>query len=428
MNIRIHPLCLSGFLALWALCPGASQAESVYASDGGKTWKSWKVETVHPAAGPDVVNRFGGSTNHRVAAPGYFRVIKRATRWWMIDPDGCLFFSIGMNSVEPERVGRTDKQAWAEETHALLKGAGFNTLGRWSDPQAFADHAQPMPWCSTLTFMKTYAGRKRAEVNGERGFPNETIPVFDKEWPGFCEDYAAKNVAATVDDPWLLGHFSDNELPFRPDALTNYLELPATDAGHQAAKAWIRKSNVRPDQVDRPDIQAAFLEVVSRLYFETVAASLKKADPNHLYIGSRLHGRCIREPVLKGAAACDIVTINYYHRWVPEQDRAGDWTRWSGRPFMATEFYAMKVADEQTESEGAGFRVLNHAAAAAFYHTFTAGLLQDIPGCVGWHWFKYADDTPEWQKGIVGNDGSPHAPLVEGMKIVNQQAYSLRGL
>ena len=73
---------------------------------------------------------------------------------------------------------------------------------------------------------------------GHTGYPNDCIFVFDPEFEDFCRRHAQESLSATKDDPWLLGHFSDNELPFRPNALENYLSLPESDLGYQAAKAW----------------------------------------------------------------------------------------------------------------------------------------------------------------------------------------------
>jgi hypothetical protein len=396
-------------------------------SDGGKPWETVSVKAIKPARKPDAVNRYGGSLKHKQKATGFFYVMKTSGRWWLVDPDGHLFFMKGVNSVQSKRVGSTDGKAWAKETYDLLHETGFNTLGRWTDEDKFKEAGVPMPWCSTTSFMKEYAKRRPSEY-GASGFPEETLPVFDDAWAEFCESYAQKEVAKLKDDPWLLGHFSDNELPFRPDALSKYLSLPKEDAGYKAAVRWMGENRIRPSKATDDEVQNAFLEVVARRYFETVAAALKKADPNHLYIGSRLHGRCISEPVIRAAGACDVISINYYHRWLPEEERMENWEEWSESPFFVSEFYAMRVASKETEPEGVGFRVFNFEDAAAFYHTHTVSLLKDVPSCVGWHWFKYADDEPDWQKGIVGNDGTVHQPLVDGMKIVNDQVYSLRGL
>jgi hypothetical protein len=406
---------------------GGPDAQWVECSDGGKTWGTKPVEIVKPAKKADAVDGYGGFAGHPLKATGYFYVTQSSGKWWLVDPEGGLFIMKGVNSVQARRAGRSDETLWAKETGELLNKAGFNTLGRWSDAEFFKQAKADIPWCSTTTFMGSYAKRRPAE-NGEGGYPHETIPVFDKEWPEFCTHYAEKQLPAWVDDPWLIGHFSDNELPFRPDALSNYLALPKDDPGHQAAVDWMRDNRVTESKIKDGQVQKDFLEVVARRYFETVAAALKKADPHHLYLGSRLHGRCISEPVIRAAGACDVISINYYHRWTPEKERMAQWEQWSGRPFFVSEFYAMKVASQSTEPEGVGFRVYHFEDAAAFYQTHTASLLKEIPSCVGWHWFKYADDDPDWQKGIVGNDGAVHEALLDGMKVLNEQAYSLRGL
>lgn len=427
MSLIRHLKVLLRFACLNMIAAGALGAATVEASDAGKSWKERKVETVPAARYPDRVNQYGGDARYQTKATGFFYVTKQSGKWWLIDPDGHLFFSVGLNSVRSDRVGRESEPGWIQETYKLLKGNGFNTLGRWSDPDPFEQAEASIPWCSSLSFMKDYM-KQRAGERSKISVDSVTMPVFDAAWPEFCEKYAMRRAKPLAEDPWLLGHFSDNELPFRPDALKHYLELPETDEGHIAADKWMQANNVTEDQIADRKVQAAFLELVARRYFETVARALKKADPNHLYIGSRLHGRSISESVLRAANACDVVTINDYHDWTPDVKKAADWERWSDRPYIVSEFYAMKVQSREVWADGAGFRVLNHSDAGQFYHTFTKVALEEVPGCVGWHWFKYADDNAIWQKGILCDQGQVHQELLDAMKVVNEQVYSLRGI
>ena len=404
------------------------QAESVRSSNAGRSWQERDVRAAPDASiPPDERNLFGGAAGARKDSEGFFRVRQEGHRWWLVDPDGCLFFTIGVNSVDPARIGSDGDKDWARDTHELLTSAGFNTLGRWSKVEPFQAAGREIAWCSSLSFMGTYK-RQRPKSRGQPGYPNETMPVFDPEWPAFCERYAREKTQPLKKQRWLVGHFSDNELPFRPDALAKYLSLPETDPGHRAAIAWMDENRVPRDRINDRRVRGKFLEMVASRYFSTVAAALKKADPDHLYLGSRVHGRCISEPVFRGAKDCDVISVNYYHRWEPEKERLANWTKWSGRPFLVGEFYAMKVTSEDTKAHGAGFRVLKYSDAVKFYQTFTVSLLRDIPSCVGWHWFKYADDSADWHKGIVGRDGDVHRTLLEGMTRVNRRAYSLRGL
>jgi len=404
-----------------------SSTKAVPASDGGQPWQNEKTKVIRSAKEADLRNEYGGFAGEKVADSGYFRLIEKKNKWWFVDPNGCLFLSVGVNSVEPDRVGSKDTRQWTRDTYEMLTTAGFNTIGRWSEPRLFNKHNKKIPYCSTQGFMKEYV-KVRSKKNGKGGYPKETIPVFDKEWPEFCAKFAKLKMQSTVRDPYLIGHFSDNELPFRPDALSKYLSLPESDTGHKAAVAWLEENRYSKNKADKPKVQEEFLEMVSKLYFETVNKAIKKVDPNHLYIGSRLHGKSISEPVLNGASVCDVISINYYHAWKPETDKTKSWYKWSKRPFLVGEFYAMKVKSKRTDADGAGFRVLSHEDAGEFYHTYTHTLLDQVPNCVGWHWFKYADTNDDYQKGVVSKEGKLHSELLEAMKVLNDQAYSLRGL
>ena len=398
----------------------------------GKAWKAQAAlrpgDLALAKPGPQVtLSRYGGWSERKFRASGFFRVEHAPDRWWLVDPEGCAFLSVGMCSVnlsnfDPAVVSKTfaNTEAWADKTGPFLKAAGFNTLGRWSSWEAFRPRS-PLPYTTTLSFMAGYA-KNRPGANGERGFPNQCMPVFDPEFAEFCDRLAA-GLAPNKADPWLLGHFTDNELPFRPDSLTNFLALPDQDTGKKATRKWLADRGVKPEAVTPKD-EEEFLTETARRYYSTVVAAIRKHDPNHLVIGSRIHGRAICPAVLRGSAPLDVVTVNYYHRWSPEPERMAAWVRDSGRPFLISEWYAMSVSPDKIPENGAGFRVRTDAERGLFYQNMTLGLLKDT-GCVGWHWFKYGGDETDLHKGLVGLDFIPHEPLVDRMKEVNNQLYQL---
>jgi hypothetical protein len=49
------------------------------------------------------------------------------------------------------------------------------------------------------------------QATGHIGYPSNCIFVFDEAFEKFCDEYA-RQLTAQKDDPWLLGHFSDNEI------------------------------------------------------------------------------------------------------------------------------------------------------------------------------------------------------------------------
>ena len=245
-------------------------------------------------------------------------------------------------------------------------------------------------------------------------------------------------MAAVKDDPWLLGHFTDNELPWSREMLGKYLALPDGDPGREAAWRWLRER--RGPQASIKDITAKdkedFLIHAAERYFSLVGAAIRRHDPNHLVLGARFHGGALKLPELFRAAGkhVDVVSANYYHAWRPDAGLLATWEKESGKPVMITEWYAKGVDSGMSNLGGAGWLVKTQADRGAFYQTFTLGLLESRV-CVGWHWFKYADNDPadkkadpsnrDSNKGIVSNRYEEYAPLLDSMRAVNRRTHGL---
>jgi hypothetical protein len=393
-----------------------------------------RVNGFRPAASVELT-QYGGWRARQAGATGFFRTDKIDGRWWLVDPEGSLFLSAGLCSVNRAGVNRdlsvADKrfgsaEGWAAETAKLLKARRFNSLGCWSDSEPFQKAGQSMPYFPRWNFMSAYRNQRDPKL-GPKGYPNECMPLFDDAFEAFCDRHA-RQLEATRNDPWLVGHFSDNELPFRPDLLELYLKLPETDSGHQAAGKWLAGYRQEKAQVGdakvTPDEQEGFLEYAAHRYYSIVNAAIKRHDPNHLYVGSRIHGRCIAEPVFRGARDVDVVSINYYHRWSVEPQRMDGWVEASGRPFLISEWYAQALGNGQVEATGAGFRVKSQRDRGLFYQNLALGLLEH-PACVGWHWFKYGGDGPGYAKGIVDTAYNPHTEFLGLIQQLNEQLYPL---
>ena len=424
------------------------------AAKPGHPWHSFPTRTVADLTGAasDKVDaqftRYGGQAAQTVKATGFFYATKLGSRWWLVDPEGGLFLNKGVAGVAPLRTPGAQAAFkskfgsltnWAAQTTSELHGLGFNGLGAWSDTVTMAAVPEPLNYTRIWNFMAGY-GRQRGGTftqPGHTGYPNDCIFVFDQAFETFCDEWA-KQLAAEKNDPHLLGHFSDNELPFHSGALTNYLALPKNDAGQRAAMAWLQTRHGTNAGVKEITVQDDhdFLEFVVARYFRIVAAAIKKYDPNHLYLGSRFYGRGLAEPEILRAAGpfVDVVSVNYYNAWTPDAARLATWERESHKPILITEWYAKGVDSGMGNIGGAGWLVKTQRERGEFYENFTLGLLESKV-CVGWHWFKYIDNDPadtktdpsnrDSNKGLFNNRFEPYAPLLESMKIINQRAYSL---
>ena len=183
------------------------------------------------------LSKYGGWRARREKATGFFHTAQVNGRWWLVDPEGCLFLCVGVNSVaraDEKHAGRTvatsaaamqARSVWAERTVAMLRQHGFNMLGCWSDTDTVRRLAQPMPYCLRWNFMASYRHQRLAKFPVPSAL--EAVYPFDPEFERFCDEHA-RDLAETKDDSWLVGHFSDNELPLHEEGIvTLYSATPA---------------------------------------------------------------------------------------------------------------------------------------------------------------------------------------------------------
>jgi hypothetical protein len=214
--------------------------------------------------GPEQWDQYGGWKNGpALEATGFFRVQKHDGMWWLVDPDGKLFWSHGVDCVntyistpieerkdwfkdfpgdQPEfksllskqyalhghykgrtiqcfdfgpanlmrKYGPEWKPKMAEMAHRRLRSWGLNTIANWSD-MYIARAAQEgrgdlrTPYTATI-----YFGGKMLE--GSEGYWGKFRDVFDPSFKAEIDKAMAKQKGKAAGDPWCLGFFVDNEI------------------------------------------------------------------------------------------------------------------------------------------------------------------------------------------------------------------------
>ena len=409
----------------------------------------------------DLYNQYGGYTaNGTIAeATGYYYTTYIDGRWWTVDPEGYPFYRTAMvevaGGVSPKQKANVlakhgTLEAWAESATARLSELGFNSTGAWSDMETLSAVATPLAQTNLLNVLTDYT--RKTGVNITTGGSVELVggimPVFDPEFAKFSDEKVASVVSAYVDDPNVYGWMSDNELPDTYLMLDRSLASDYTDAKYfyTYATAWTfmylktGKSTVSLSDVT-DELRAEYKAMVYDKYFQVVKASLAKYDTNHQYMGCRFlpaNYKC--EEVMRVAGQyCDVISINYYGVWTPDATSIYNMQKWSGKPFIVTEWYAMgDDADEAlTNTSGAGFIVATQAERAKFYENYALGLLE-FDGCVGFDWFKMWDNDPtdtvgnasdtsnvDGNKGIYSTSYEEYTALVESMSLINNNKHSL---
>jgi len=238
--------------------------------------------------------------------------------------------------------------------------------------------------------------------------------------------------------PCLLVHFTDNEWPWGLERLDRSRKLPETDSGRIAAVRWLGQRHGERDSARKitPQDRQDFVGYAADTYFSAVCGAIRKHDPNHLILGPRFHGSALKLAGLFRTAGrhLDVVSVNYYHAWTPDQALLSSWSSESGKPFLITEWYAKGADSGLANTGGAGWLVKSQQDRGLFYQNFTIGLLES-GGCVGWHWFKYADNDPDDKKadpsnrdsnkGVVSSRYTPYQPLLDAMKEINLRTFGL---
>ena len=53
---------------------------------------------------PEDYSPYGGWKKKQFRATGFFRKEKAGGRWWLVDPEGCAFLSIGLDCMGYDRI------------------------------------------------------------------------------------------------------------------------------------------------------------------------------------------------------------------------------------------------------------------------------------------------------------------------------------
>lgn len=412
-------------------------------------WKPFRAMTVDrmPAFKPITkpqFSQYGGDARRQWKATGFFRTDRIDGRSWLVDPAGHPFVTVAVNSV---RAGQSanNKQAydktfgspanWISQTQSVFDQGGFNGAGSWSEVDVIRAYnktaAKPIVYTTMLGFLTAF------ERDWKKGHPgvdaSAALLVLEPTFPAFCRQHAQQ--AATYQaDANLLGHFSDNEIAFLTPLLEQALKSPDQPA-YVTAIDWLKDRNADPKSLKAAD-KNEFAGYVSGLYYQAVATALKANDPNHLYLGTRLHSNAKFNPTVFAAAEAyvDVISINFYGQWQPSQANAVQWAKWSEKPFFITEFYTKAADTGMTNMSGAGWLVKTQSDRGIHYQNFCLALLQ-AKNCVGWHWFRYQDNDPadlsadpsnnDSNKGIVDTQYQPYGQLLPLMKQLNDNRFQL---
>ena len=219
-----------------------------------------EIEARELAAEPGPIdwNQYGGWVKGpQFKATGFFRTEKYNGKWWLVDPEGRLFFSHGIDCVRmidatpieeranwfedfpgdqdafrgfrskgyalkghysgrstecfafaaanlKRKYGPEWKPAYAEIIHRRLRSWGLNTIANWSDPSVFLMHRTP--------YTDNVGSRGARNIEGSEGYWGKFPDVFDASFSNSLRRAMEGKRTTSANDPWCIGYFSDNEM------------------------------------------------------------------------------------------------------------------------------------------------------------------------------------------------------------------------
>ena len=242
-------------------------------------------------------NKYGGwTTGPKLKATGFFRVKKYKGKWWLVDPQGRLFWSHGIDCVRnanatpisdrehyylnlpkadslfstfysrgswaphgyykehsPYRTydfsqanflrkyGQDWQQKFANITHRRLKSWGLNTIANWSDSKIYL--MRKTPYVATIS----YSARN---LEGSQGYWGKFYDVFDPSFRQALRRRLEREKDTSAGDPWCVGYFVHNELSWG-DEISLAVAALVSPPDQPAKKVFIEDLKAKYKSIDK---------------------------------------------------------------------------------------------------------------------------------------------------------------------------------
>jgi hypothetical protein len=236
---------------------------------------------------------YGGNTDLKFNPTGFFRTERAGDRWWLVDPDGAAFISVGLNHADESnlkyphnwdvwRKKYGSKERWIKDGVVKdLKEWGFNTIG-WTQEYISGDWGVGLDWFGdpidlghssapwsaadlAVADMPYVLQMRMAEIEdwkGQPAFPD----VYSHDFDVYCE-YLARNVCFDhADKRNLIGYF--------------FVDIPSW-LPHASGRFFDGFSGLEGEARD------AKLYGIASKYYETMTKHIRTYDQKHLILCDR---------------------------------------------------------------------------------------------------------------------------------------------
>jgi len=407
-------------------------------------------------AGPPDWDKYGGwKDGPQLKVTGHFYPAQYDGRWWLVDPEGHLFFSHGIDCVNENTDTPIDeRQAWfqdfpgdrpdfkeffgqaqplkghyagrrvrtfnfgganlkrkygqewhkaaADVAHRRLRSWGMNTIANWSDSRIYLQ--KKTPYCASVWFSSP-------PIRGSEGYWGQFKDPFDPAFAANLKARMALEAGKTAGDPMCLGYFVDNEIAWGDDTSLTVASL-ASPADQAAKKAFLADLRAKYGRIEKlNDVWGTSHASWDALAQSTTPPDKKRAaaDLGAFYTRVAEQYFTVCRDAVKAVAPNNLY-LGCRFAWVNNRAAA------AGARFcdvVSYNLYRRSVDDFRMPGGldmpviigefhfGALDRGMFHTglvpvtdqqARAEVYKAYVGGAVEN-PQIVGTHWFKYQDES-----------------------------------
>jgi hypothetical protein len=413
-----------------------------------KEWNAEDAEVVSTKAYN--YSKFGGYLPAKAKATGFFYTKKIDGKWWFVDPEGCLFLSVGVDCVSPGGGGNArdiDKRA---KIYKELPPAGIGSnqrrpssasFGNWN---LFRRYGESYPEKSRELIIKrmdkwglnTICNWSSAEVmalnkkafmlqlrdigldNGLMGLPDIYAPDYQAGLEGALFDYLRPN----KDNPWLIGYFVANE----PSWLGQEARLCGLilDGKDKPIKNELKKILATGDT---PEKRKQFIYSTFKTFLQLVNKTVKQYDPNHLNLGMRFGHVPDKEILDICKDVFDVFSFNCYDLF-PRKEFMDQILEGTGLPMIIGEYHFGTIDRGMAQSL---WQVNSQKERGVAYSYYTEKAYSH-PGLIGTAYFQWCDqdltgrrDGENYNCGLIDVTDRPYPYQVEAMSKTAKNLFNI---
>lgn len=426
----------------------------------------------------------------RVEAKGFYHVEEVDGVWWLVDPEGRLTWSIGIQSIGnilwenpalsklvEEKYGG-NQSYYIEDQVPRLRKWNFTTGGSWSGPAFYelnrrlvAERKEPFPSFHFIGF--TPVGDQEYTLRNRKGVVNDfgehaMVDPFNPDWQKRAEEKVKEITSLYEGIPWLVGYFVDNEINFRN--LTRYLH--STSCRKELAR-WLKEqyqgnitelnskwstndetykyTNFEEIEKDIPDQDPTsacekdlrlFVRHLMKTYIDFTVETIRKYDKDHLIISNRFalgnKTRALKQVdyFVDLFGKYDIVCTNLYAgsggSYKPDQMALLQYLyEKTGRPLLVGE-WSFHAKESNIPLDWWGNKIVDTMKDRGEAYRRTMMSWVYLPYMVGAHFYKWGNGYGPVGRyrgrnaGIVNDQNEPYQPFVDIMTQTNYDVLHAR--